>query len=52
VIRGDDLRRRGTRTLAEALQNVVGLDTGEGSDNGAMLPNLGLWGSRSSTPCS
>jgi iron complex outermembrane receptor protein len=44
VVRGDELRRRGTRTLAEALQDVVGLDTGEGSDNGARLPNMGLWG--------
>jgi outer membrane receptor protein involved in Fe transport len=44
VITRDDLRHRGTRTLAEALQDIVGLDTGEGSDNGARLPNLGLWG--------
>ncbi|TMQ51840.1 MAG: hypothetical protein E6K73_04915, partial [Candidatus Eisenbacteria bacterium] len=44
VVRGDELRRRGTRTVAEALQDVVGLDTGEGSDNGMRLPNLGLWG--------
>jgi outer membrane receptor protein involved in Fe transport len=44
VVTGEDLRRRGTHTLAEALQDVVGLDTGEGSDNGARLPNIGLWG--------
>jgi iron complex outermembrane recepter protein len=44
VITRDELRRRGTRTLAEALQDVVGLDTGEGSDNGSRLPNVGLWG--------
>src|SRR5262245_11776221 len=44
IVTGDELRRRGTRTLAEALQDVVGLDTGEGSDNGARLPNIGLWG--------
>ena len=44
VVTGDELRRRGTRTLAEALQDIVGLDTGEGSDNGMRLPNIGLWG--------
>src|SRR2546422_841015 len=44
IVTGDELRRRGTRTLAEALQDVVGLDTGEGSDNGMRLPNIGLWG--------
>jgi hypothetical protein len=44
IITGDELRRRGTHTLAEALQDVVGLDTGEGSDNGGRLPNIGLWG--------
>ncbi len=44
VVSGDDLRRRGVRTLAEALQDVAGLDTGEGSDNGGHLPNMGLWG--------
>jgi len=44
VVSGAELRRRGTRTLAEALQDVAGLDTGEGSDNGLRLPNLGMWG--------
>src|SRR5262245_50209064 len=44
VVRGDELRQRATRTLAEALQDVTGLDTGEGSDNGMRLPNLGMWG--------
>ncbi|HEY6866572.1 MAG TPA: TonB-dependent receptor [Candidatus Eisenbacteria bacterium] len=44
VVSGDELRRRGTRTVAEALQDVVGLDTGEGSDNGMRLPNIGMWG--------
>src|SRR5690349_9274243 len=44
VITREELRRRGTRTLAEALADVVGLDTGEGSDNGARMPNVGLWG--------
>ena len=44
VVSGADLRRRGAHTLADALQDVVGLDTGDGSDNGMRLPNLGLWG--------
>lgn len=44
VVTGQELRRRGTRTLAEALQDIIGLDTGEGSDNGARLPNVGMWG--------
>src|SRR5881628_533470 len=44
VVTGAELRRRGTRTLAEALQDMVGLDTGEGSDNGSRFPNVGLWG--------
>ena len=44
VVRGEELRRRGTRTLAQALQDVVGIDTGEGSDNGPRLPNIGVYG--------
>src|SRR6266852_2608513 len=44
VVTGEEIRRRGARTLAEALQNVTGLDTGSGSDNGSRLPNIGLWG--------
>jgi iron complex outermembrane receptor protein len=44
VVSGEELRRRGTTTLAEALQDVVGLDTGDGSDNGPRLPNIGLYG--------
>src|SRR4029077_8708747 len=44
VVSGDELRRRGTHTVAEALQDVVGFDTGEGSDNGSLFPNLGMWG--------
>jgi iron complex outermembrane recepter protein len=44
VVTGDELRRRNARTLADALQDVVGLDTGDGSDNGSRLPNIGLWG--------
>ena len=44
VVSGDELRRSGAKTVADALQNVVGLDTGDGSDNGTRLPNIGLWG--------
>jgi outer membrane receptor protein involved in Fe transport len=44
VISGRDLRRRGAATLADAIQDVVGLDTGDGSDNGMRLPNIGMWG--------
>ena len=44
VISGDELRRENVNNLADALQDVVGLDTGMGSDNGARQPNVGLWG--------
>ncbi|MGE5277485.1 MAG: TonB-dependent receptor [Acidobacteriota bacterium] len=44
VVSGEELRRAGAKTVADALQNVVGLDTGDGSDNGPRLPNIGLWG--------
>ncbi len=44
VVSGDELRRRGAKTVAEALQDVAGLDTGNGSDNGARLANIGVWG--------
>jgi len=44
VVRGDVLRRRGVRTLAEALQDVTGIAIGDGSDNGSRLPNIGVWG--------
>src|SRR5215831_9275738 len=44
VVTGDELRRTNSRTVAEALQDVLGIDTGEGSDNGARLPNIGMWG--------
>ena len=44
VVSGQDLRRRGARTVADALEDVVGLDTGDGSDNGLRLPNIGMWG--------
>ncbi len=44
VVKGEDLRRRGARTLQDALQDVVGVEAGGGSDNGARFPNLGMWG--------
>jgi iron complex outermembrane receptor protein len=44
VVRGSDLRRTGARTLADALIDVVGLETGGGTDNGSRLPNIGMWG--------
>lgn len=44
VVKGEELRRRGTRTLADALQDVVGVDTGDGSDNGPRIPNIGVYG--------
>ena len=44
VVTGAELRRHGARTLADALQDIVGLDTADGSDNGTYLPNIGMWG--------
>ena len=44
VITGEELRRQNVKTVADALQDVVGLDTGAGSDNGPRQPNVGLWG--------
>lgn len=44
VITGEELRRENVKTVEEALQDVVGLDTGAGSDNGARQPNVGMWG--------
>jgi outer membrane receptor protein involved in Fe transport len=44
VVSGEQLRRQGAKTVADALQNVVGLDTGNGSDQGTLLPNIGVWG--------
>jgi iron complex outermembrane receptor protein len=44
VITGEELRRKNVFNLADALQDVVGLDTGMGSDNGPRQPNVGLWG--------
>jgi outer membrane receptor protein involved in Fe transport len=44
VVTGEQLRRTGARTVAEAIQDVVGVDTGNGSDNGARMANIGMWG--------
>lgn len=44
IVTREELKRAGARTLADALQDVVGLDTGDGSDNGSRLPNVGMWG--------
>jgi len=44
VVTGEELRRRGARTVADALQDIAGLDTANGSDNGSRVPNVGLWG--------
>ena len=44
VVGGRELRRSGARTLADALIDVAGLETGGGSDNGGRLPNIGMWG--------
>ncbi len=44
VVTGEELRRTGARTLQDALQNVVGVEAGGGSDGGPRFPNLGMWG--------
>jgi iron complex outermembrane receptor protein len=44
VVTGEELRRRNVKTIADAIQDMVGVDTGNGSDNGARLANIGLWG--------
>ncbi len=44
VVTGEELRRQGARTVAEAIQDVVGVDTANGSDNGPRLDNIGMWG--------
>ena len=44
VVTGEQLRRSGARTVAEAIQDVVGVDTGNGSDNGPRMANIGMWG--------
>lgn len=44
VVKGEQLRQQGARTLADALIDVVGVETGGGTDNGSRLPNIGMWG--------
>lgn len=44
VVTGRELRMKGAHTLADALIDVAGVETGGGSDNGSRLPNIGLWG--------
>ena len=44
VVTGEELRRTGARTLQDALQDVVGVEAGGGSDGGSRFPNLGMWG--------
>jgi len=44
VVTGDELRRRNVHDLATAIQDVVGMDTGIGSDNGVQVPTVGMWG--------
>ena len=44
VVTGEELRRQGVRTVAEAIQDLVGVDTGNGSDSGPRLANIGMWG--------
>jgi len=44
VISGEQLRRDNVTNLADAIQDIVGIDTGQGSDNGTRLPNIGMWG--------
>jgi outer membrane receptor protein involved in Fe transport len=44
VVTGEELRRRNVHSLADALQDVVGIDTGIGGDNGVLVPTVGMWG--------
>ena len=44
MVSGKDLRRRGAHTVADALEDVVGIDTGDGSDGGLRMANIGMWG--------
>ena len=44
VVTGEELKQRNVNNLADAIQDVVGVDTGMGSDNGPRQPNVGLWG--------
>ena len=44
VVTGAELRRMNVKTIADAITNMTGVDTGNGSDNGARLANIGVWG--------
>ena len=44
VVTGEELKQCNVNNLADAIQDVVGVDTGMGSDNGPRQPNVGLWG--------
>ncbi len=44
VVTGEQLRARGVTNLADGIQDVMGVDTGMGSDNGPRQPNVGIWG--------
>ena len=44
VVTGEQLRQRGVTNLADGIQDVMGIDTGMGSDNGPRQPNVGIWG--------
>jgi outer membrane receptor protein involved in Fe transport len=44
VITGQELRARGTQTLADALATSEGVEAFEGSDQGGRIPNVSLWG--------
>jgi outer membrane receptor protein involved in Fe transport len=44
VIQGADLRARGVQTLGDALATAPGVEALDGSDAGANIPNVALWG--------
>lgn len=44
VVTGAELRRMGVHTLGDALIDIVGVESGGGTDNGAHLTNIGMWG--------
>ncbi|HWZ86814.1 MAG TPA: TonB-dependent receptor [Thermoanaerobaculia bacterium] len=44
VVTGEQLRQRGVTNLADGIQDLMGIDTGMGSDNGPRQPNVGIWG--------
>ncbi len=44
VVTGEEIRRSGVRTLGDALQDVVGVESGSGADDGPRRTNVGMWG--------